>query len=273
MQQSSSDKLELTESQRLNRAKWQIAARGFRSLGDANWRSTEPTWGLWSRSEEGLDLLPKDMNHMVCLDAGCGTGYILKWMNDRGAIAVGIDPTDNQLLTAHTLRHNYKTPIHLVQGFAEQLPFADSTFDFAISEYGAVLWADPYEWIPEISRVLKPNAGLVLYTDHMLSLITDNGLDEPDGEWTQTLQRSYFDVRRMLWNEDGSDGVEYHLMPSEWISLFRRCGLSIEAMYELPAPKDATSPFSYASAEWGRKWPAELVWKVRKLGAQPSHTT
>ena len=254
----------LTESQRLNRAKWQIAAREFRPLGEINWSNPHPVWGLWSRSDDELHLLPDDMQGMASLDLGCGTGYILKWMSERGAYAVGLEPTDNQIASAVALSLRHDMEIRIVQGFAEQLPFKDGTFDFAISEYGAALWADPYQWIPEVSRILKPEAQLVIYTDHMLSFMTDNGLDEPDGEWTQTLQRPYFDAYQTKWSEDGSDGIEYHLTPSEWISLFRTSNLAIDAMFELPAPKDAVSPFSYASADWANKWPAELAWKVHK---------
>ena len=197
----------LTESQRLNRAKWQESAIWFRQLGEQNWRKDEPTWGLWSRSDEGLELIPVDLHGKYCLDVGCGTGYILKWMTDRGGIAVGLEPTDNQLATAVYLSQQHKTEISLVQGFGEKLPFSSESFDFAISEYGAALWADPYQWIPEVSRVLKPNSNLVIYTDHMVSYMTDNGLDEPDGKWTETLQRSYFDAYRTKWSQDGSDGV------------------------------------------------------------------
>ncbi|MYD43831.1 MAG: methyltransferase domain-containing protein [Gammaproteobacteria bacterium] len=255
----------LSESQQLNVKKWQIAARGFRELGEENWRRQAPAWGLWSRSDEALNLLPDDLKGKRCLDIGCGTGYILKWMADRGAMAIGLEPTDNQLVTAVGLSQLHDTDVSLIQGFGEELPFADDSFDFAISEYGAALWADPYQWIPEAARVLKPDCQLVIYTDHMLSLITDNGLDEPDGAWTETLQRSYFDVYRLKWSADGSDGVEYHLAPGEWIALFRQCGFSVEALHELPAPQGATSRFSYASADWGSKWPAEQVWKVRKV--------
>lgn len=254
----------LTESQNLNRAKWQISAQSFRQLGEENWKKSEPTWGLWSRPDEELGLLPADLNGKYCLDVGCGTGYILKWMVDRGAIAIGLEPTDNQLTTAVHLSNHHQTSISLVQGFGEKLPFSNESFDFAISEYGAALWADPYQWIPEVSRVLKPNANLVIYTDHMVSYMVDNGLDEPDGKWTETLQRPYFDAYRTKWSDDGSDGVEYHLTPSEWIKLFRESALVIDALFELPAPEGASSPFSFASADWGRKWPAELVWKVHK---------
>ena len=255
---------ELSESQRLNRAKWQRSATWFRELGEQNWKKSAPTWGLWSRSDKGLELLPKDLQGKYCLDVGCGTGYTLKWMADRGAIAVGLEPTDNQLATAVQLSQDHQTHISLVQGFGEKLPFANDSFDFAISEYGAALWADPYQWIPEVSRVLKQDSSLVIYTDHMVSYMVDNGLDEPDGKWTETLQRPYFDAYRTKWSEDGSDGVEYHLTPSEWISLFRKTGFVIDALFELPAPEGATSRFSFASADWARKWPAELAWKVHK---------
>ena len=256
---------QLSESQRLNRAKWQIASRDFRTLGESCWSSGKPRWGLWQRSDDGLDLLPHDLTGKVCVDVGCGTGYILKWITERGGTAIGIDPSDNQLALALALSIKHETDIYLVQGFAEQLPFATSSVDFAISEYGAALWADPYQWIPEIARVLKPDAQLVVFTDHMLTYLTDNGLDEPEGEWTTSLQRSYFDAYQMQWSEDGSDGVEYHLPPGEWLELFRSCDLQVNAFLELKAPENAVSPFSYASAKWGRKWPAEEVWKLQKL--------
>ena len=254
----------LTESQRLNRAKWQVASRDFRQLGEQCWSTSNPTWGLWQRSDEEIKLLPEDLTGLTCLDVGSGSGYILKWMTERGAYAIGLEPTDNQIVTAQGFSIQFGTSINMVQGFAEQLPFADNSVDFAISEYGAVLWADPYDWIPEIARVLKPGASLVLFLNHMLSYLTDNGLDPPEGQWTDTLQRSYFSAYRTLWNEDGSDGIEFHLPPGEWIKLFRSQDLVIDAMLELGAPANAHSPFSYASSEWGEQWPAELVWKVHK---------
>lgn len=257
-------KRELSESQRLNRAKWQLAAGFFGTLGEQNWRQTEPTWGIWSRSEDELNLLPADLSGKWCLDVGAGSGYILKWMVDRGAEAVGLEPTDNQLVNAIRFSQKHNAEIHLVQGFGERLPFADESFDFAISEYGAALWADPYEWIPEVGRVLKPGSQLVIYTDHMISYMTDNGLDEPDGEWTETLLRSYFDSFKTKWSDDGSDGIEYHLPPGKWIALFREAGFVIDELLELPVPDGAVSPFTWASVEWAQKWPAELVWKVHK---------
>ena len=36
------------------------------------------------------------------------------------------------------------------------VPLPDASFDLAVSEYGASLWADPYKWIPEAARLLRP---------------------------------------------------------------------------------------------------------------------
>ena len=57
---------------------------------------------------------------------------------------------------AAAARHEFgvEFPLHL--GNAEQTPFPDESFDLAISEYGASIWCDPYRWIPEAARLLRP---------------------------------------------------------------------------------------------------------------------
>ena len=87
---------------------------------------------------------------------GCGTGYVSSWLARRGARPVGIDNSQEQLATARRLQreHGIKFPLH--HGDAEHVPFPDASFDLVISEYGASIWADPYAWIPEAARVLRP---------------------------------------------------------------------------------------------------------------------
>ena len=51
------------------------------------------------------------------------------------------------------------------------LPFADQSFDFAISQYGAAIWCDPYRWIPEASRILRPGGRLVFETGSPLVML------------------------------------------------------------------------------------------------------
>ncbi len=86
-------------------------------------------------------------------------------MARRDGQVVGIDPAANQLKTASRLEEQYQLGIEFVEGFCEALPFPGSFFDFAISEYGSSLWANPLRWIPEALRVLKTGGRLVLMTD------------------------------------------------------------------------------------------------------------
>ena len=48
------------------------------------------------------------------------------------------------------------------------MPSPDASFDFAISEYGACLWADPQHWVPEAARLLRPGGRLVFLVNSFL---------------------------------------------------------------------------------------------------------
>jgi hypothetical protein len=66
--------------------------------------------------------------------------------------------------------------------------------------------------------------------------------------------------------EFDGEGVEFHLPHGEWIRLLRASGFEVEELLELQAPPDAESHgyYDFVSAEWGRRWPAEEIWKARK---------
>ena len=64
--------------------------------------------------------------------------------------------SENQLATARALQDAHDLHFPLIHGNAEAVPLADASFDLAISEYGAAIWCDPYLWIPEAARLLRP---------------------------------------------------------------------------------------------------------------------
>jgi SAM-dependent methyltransferase len=173
---------------------------------------------------------------------------------------VGVDITEAQLDTARRLQDRHGLRFPLLHASAEDVPLPDASFDLAISEYGASIWCDPYRWIPEAARLLRPGGRLrflVNGTILMLTVPDEDGL--PAGD---RLIRPYFGMHRFEWPDD--DGVEFHLGYGDWIRLLRQHGFEVTDLLELRPPEGATSTFPYASTEWARRWPTEEVWKVRK---------
>jgi SAM-dependent methyltransferase len=260
----------LPEHVAANRAAWDLMAPDFAPRAERAWAAADPSWGIWNAPESELRLLPDDLAGKDVIELGCGTAYVGAWLARRGATVVGIDNSPKQLETARAMqaRHGLEFPLHL--GNAERTPFADASFDLAISEYGACLWADPYAWVPEAARLLRPAGQLIFLTNHVLLILT--APDDPLPAGT-TLLRPYFREPRYTWPGDTS--VEFHLQHGEWIRLLRENGFEIERLIEIQAPAeprfggggaapDEEIPFDIASRAWARQWPTEEVWIARK---------
>ena len=246
----------------LTRAYWDAQATRWVEMGEAAWRQAEPSWGIWELPETQLQMLPADMRGMHAIELGCGTGYVSAWMARRGASVVGIDNSEQQLATARRLASEHGVAVTLLHGNADRVPYPDGSFDFAITEYGAAIWCDPRLWLPEARRLLKPGGQLVFLGNTPLAMLCmpDNG-----DSTTTTLQRSYFDLHRLDWSRAVVDpgGVEFNLPISGWLRLFRETGFELLDYLELQAPPGAPDRF-YTRGEWGRHWPAEHVWKLRR---------
>jgi SAM-dependent methyltransferase len=250
---------ELPEHVRRNREHWDEWAKEFTAVGERNWRQEEPTWGIWDVPEAGVGMIPDDVEGLDAIELGCGTGYVSAWLARRGARPVGIDNSEAQLATARRLQVEHGIEFPLIHGNAEEVPLPDASFDLAISEYGASIWCDPYKWIPEARRLLRPGGRLVFYVNSVIvMLFVESEGEDPVGE---TLRRPYFGMHRFEWDDD--DSVEFHLPHGEMIDLLRREGFEIEGLVEVRPPEDATSTYTISSLDWARKWPTEEVWKAR----------
>ena len=128
---------ELPDHVRHNREKWDRWAAGYVEAGEELWAAVEPTWGIWNAAEKAVGMFPDDLAGKDAIELGCGTAYVSAWLARRGARPVGIDNSAAQLETARRLQkeHGLEFPLH--HGNAEEVPCADGSFDFAISEYGA----------------------------------------------------------------------------------------------------------------------------------------
>ncbi|MDZ7802044.1 MAG: class I SAM-dependent methyltransferase [Trueperaceae bacterium] len=248
---------------RENRRHWDAQAPNWVAGGERGWAQASPTWGIWNVPDEELTMLPADMTGLRAVELGCGTAYVSAWMARRGAEVTGIDASERQLATARRLARQYELSLTLVHGDAEATPFTDQAFDFAISEYGAAIWCDPYVWIPEAWRILSPGGRLVFLGHHPLATVCSpwNGdVVEP------RLIRPYFGLHRTDWTgaEIDPGGIEFTLPLSDWMALFRRTGFTVEDLREpRPAAAGPETQF-FVTADWARDWPSELAWTLRK---------
>ncbi len=252
---------ELPEHVRGNRVAWDAMAADYAETGRRNWAAAEPSWGIFDVPESALHLLPDDLAGLDVVELGCGTAYVSAWLARRGARPVGIDNSPNQLATARRLQEEFGLTFPLHLGNAEQTPFPDASFDLAISEYGASIWCDPYRWIPEAARLLRPGGHLIFLVNGTLQMLCTPDEGEDDVPVTDRLERPYFGMHRFAW-ADGS--VEFHLGYGDWIRLLRTNGFEVEDLIEVQPPAGATTRYPYVTAEWARRWPCEEVWKARK---------
>ncbi len=249
----------LPEHVAANRLAWDRMAPEYVGPGERQWAKDAPTWGIWGIPEAEVGML-EGIEGLDVIELGCGTGYISAWLARRGARPVGIDNSPKQLETARRLQAEHGLRFPLLLGNAEAVPYPDGTFDLAISEYGASIWADPFRWIPEAARLLRSGGRLRFLVGGYLSILTAPDDDGPSGE---RLLRPTFGMHRFEW-PDGS--IEFALPHGEWIRLLRGHGFEVEALLELQAPEGASTRQPYVTPEWARRWPSEEVWFARKRG-------
>lgn len=245
------------------RRQWDEHMSGwFDRYAPRRWAATEPFWGMWCIPQQRLAVLPAELTGVAAVELGCGSAYVSAWLARRGAHPVGVDVSTRQLATARRMQEEFGPRFPLVQADAERVPLADRCADLVISEYGASVWCDPYRWVPEAARLLRPGGRLVFMAPSTLARMC-----VPDeGPATDRLVRDLFGLHQVVLR--GTSGNEYRLFTlphGEWIRLMARCGLVVEDLIEVRVPPDATNnDFPELSDEWARRWPAEEVWFARR---------
>jgi demethylmenaquinone methyltransferase/2-methoxy-6-polyprenyl-1,4-benzoquinol methylase len=177
------------------------------------------------------------------LDVATGTaGIALRLVERSDADVVGIDLSEPMLRrgAANVARAAATTRVQLALGRAEQLPFADATFDALTFSYLLRYVADPAATLRELARVVKPGGVVASLEFHV-----PNGVIWHPAWWLYT--------RVVLPVAGGVTGGR------EWWNVGRFLGPNISDLY-LRFPLDATRE------AWHRAGFVDVGTRVMSLG-------
>ena len=114
----------------------------------------DPRWRSFLASR--IDAGPKD----TVLDVACGTGAVtLELVRRYGCHVVGVDQSPEMLAAA---RARVGPEVELQEARAEELPFADGTFDGLTFTYLLRYVDDPAATMRELARVVRPGAPIAM---------------------------------------------------------------------------------------------------------------
>jgi ubiquinone/menaquinone biosynthesis C-methylase UbiE len=112
-----------------------------------------------------LDQAALEPGHRV-LDIGCGTGTLVTLIKRLypAVEIVGLDPDPRALTRARKKAARAEVPIHFDQGFSDELPYPDASFDRVLSSFMFHHLGSGYreKSLREVRRVLKPGGALHL---------------------------------------------------------------------------------------------------------------
>lgn len=215
-------------------------------------------WGLWRVPETELRAIgnPEDLD---TLEVGCGAARWSIALAAKGARAVGLDLSPTQLGHARRLVRKSGAHVRLVRGDAERLPFDATTFDLVFCDWGAMTFCDPHRTVPEAARVLRLGGRLVFATSSPIRMVAQNRSND---RMEHTLRYDYFGLHEVTYR--GGE-VNFTLPYGDWIALFSANGFTVESLTETqPKPRAGSRYLRKHENEWGRRWPLEIIWQVRK---------
>lgn len=97
------------------------------------------------------------------LDLACGTGLVLREFLDTGEI-YGLDMSWDMLVQAQR-RYSKRRRVYLTQGNGEALPFLSQVFEL-VTIGQAIHWFKLEKLVPELQRILKPNAWVAVISKY-----------------------------------------------------------------------------------------------------------
>ncbi len=220
-------------------------------------------YGPHCPNEDQLQLIG-DVRGQHILEVGCGGGQCSIAFARRGAIATGLDLSDEQVKFARELAQTEGVTATFQQSSAEDLSaIADASQDVVFSAYALQYVEHMDTCFGEVARVLEPGGLFVFSLDHPFWYCV--------AESELRVQFSYFDT--VYWYDWEQKDMSRHpkveqfqRTVGDWFRLLRGAGLEVLDIIE-PEPVAEGSGQDwgeYYSPERQKMVPATIIWKARK---------
>jgi ubiquinone/menaquinone biosynthesis C-methylase UbiE len=164
------------------------------------------------------------------LETSVGTGLNFKYL-PRGVKLFGLDLSGEMLANCQANLRRWELDADLFLGNAEDLPFADESFDVVFHSGGINFFNDRAKAIREMIRVAKPGTRILI-------------ADETEKHVKDTYERAPF-TRRFFKNRQEAVTAPTDLVPPEMQEIhleIMRDGRFYALMFRKPAAKMANSP-------------------------------
>jgi SAM-dependent methyltransferase len=96
------------------------------------------------------------------LDVACGSGNLSLPAARAGARVTGLDIAPNLIETARNRASALGLNIDFDEGDAEELPYADASFDSVVTMFGAMFAPQPWKTAAEMLRVCRPGGCIAM---------------------------------------------------------------------------------------------------------------
>ncbi|WP_241386304.1 class I SAM-dependent methyltransferase [Rhodococcus sp. CH91] len=254
------------ESERANRVWWDADTEDYhRTHGEFLGVDTpegEFVWCPEGLHEADVQLLGPVAGRDV-LELGCGSAPCTRWLAGQGARAVGLDISAGMLQRGLAAMAASGRTVPLVQAGAENLPFADASFDIVCSAFGAVPFvADSGRVMREVARVLRPGGRWVFSVNHPMRWIFP---DDP-GEHGLIAMFPYFD--RTPYVEVDPAGrptyAEHHRTVGDRVRELVAAGLEVYDIVEPEWPDHLDREWGQWSPLRGSVFPGTAIFCSRK---------
>lgn len=165
-------------------------------------------FGLTQSILEGENILPSES----VLDIGCGTGQTAAFLAKKFDCQVtAVDNHPIMIEKARERMKNNQSPVHVMEGDAQHLEFADDSFDFIIAE-SVIAFTDITRTLTELSRVLRSDGHMII-----IEMTAEQDLSEE-------IQRKVCDLY----------GIQEILTEEEWIAKLQQAGFTQIEMISTP---------------------------------------